>query len=83
MRTSSALVGAEHRAAEPHPDVLAPRYRWADDAPHRGSRPSLAAELVTMFRRMHRALWTEDTAPAILGAGVAVVVGFLLVYLIG
>jgi hypothetical protein len=83
VRTSSALVGRERRAVEPHPDVPAPRYRWADQAPARRSRPSVVVEIGTMIHRLRRAIWTEDTAPAIIGAAVAVVVGVLLVYLVG
>ena len=36
-----------------------------------------------MIHRLRRAVWTEDTAPAIIGAVIAVVVGVLLVYLSG
>jgi hypothetical protein len=83
VRTSAALVGRERRVVEPHPDVPAPRYRWADQGPVRRSRPSAVVEISTMIRRLRRAVWTEDTAPAIVGAAVAVVVGVLLVYLVG
>jgi hypothetical protein len=83
VRTSSALVGRERRAAEPHPDVPAPRYRWANRARGRRSRPSVGIDIGRMIRRLRRAVWTEDTAPAIVGGAVAVVVGVLLVYLIG
>lgn len=82
-RTRSALVGSERRAAEPHPDVAAPRYRWADKTTARRSRSSAGAEISMMIHRLRRVVWTEDTAPAIIGAVVAVVVGVLLVYLIG
>lgn len=83
VRTSSVLVGRERRAAEPHPDVVAPRYRWADKTPARRSQPSAGAKISMMIHRLRRVVWTEDTAPAIIGAVVAVVVGVLLVYLIG
>ena len=83
VRTSSALVGAERRSAETLPDVPAPRYRWADKRSARRFRPTVGADIGTMLHRLRRAAWTPDTAPAIIGAGVAVIVGILLVYLIG
>jgi hypothetical protein len=83
VETNSSLVARVRRAAGPPPDVLAPRYRWADRAPARRSRPSVGAELGMMLHRLRRVVWTEDTAPAIIGAAVAVIVGLLLVYLIG
>ncbi len=79
MRSSSALVGREQQAAERHPDVLAPRYRWSDKSKGRRPRPSARARL----RRLRAAAWTEDAMPAIIGGVVAAVVGALLVYLIG
>ncbi|CAN5325047.1 hypothetical protein BH20ACT13_BH20ACT13_23350 [soil metagenome] len=83
VRTSSAPVGRELRAGEPHPDVLAPRYRWADKAPVGRSRPSIGSEISTLTHRFRKTVWTEDTAPAIIGSALAVVMGWLLVYLIG
>jgi hypothetical protein len=84
VRTSSALVGSERPAAEPHPDVPAPRYRWADQAARaRRSRVSVGVKIGRVLHRLRRAIWTEDSAPAIIGAAVAVVVGVLLVHLTG
>ena len=85
VETSSALVARVRRAAEPQPDVLAPRYRWSDrsGAPARRSRPSVGMDLGMLLRRLRRVVWTDDTAPAIIGAAAAVVIGVLLVYLIG
>ena len=83
VRTSSAPVGRELRAGEPHPDVLAPHYRWADRAPVRRSRPSIGSEISTLTHRFRKSVWTEDTAPAIIGSALAVVIGWLLVHLIG
>jgi len=32
---------------------------------------------------MRRAIWNENTAPFIVGAGIAIVVAFLIIYLVG
>ena len=81
--TGSALVGAERRAAEPHPDVLAPRYRWADRTSARRSRPSLRAEIGNLIDRMQRKVWMEDSAAALLGAAIAGVAALVFFYLVG
>jgi len=83
VRTSSALVGSERRAAEPHPDVLAPRYRWADQAPVRRSRLSASSAISTMIARMERAVWTEESAAAVIGAAVAGVAALVFFFLVG
>jgi uncharacterized iron-regulated membrane protein len=83
VETSSSLVARVRRATESPPDVLAPRYRWSDRAPARRSPRSVGAELGMLLHRLRRVVWTEDTAPAIIGAVAAVVIGVLLVYMIG
>jgi hypothetical protein len=83
VQTSSALVGSERRAVEPHPDVPAPRYRWADQAPARRFRPSLDVKISTMIHRLRRAIWTDDIAPAIIGAAIAGVAALVFFYLVG
>jgi hypothetical protein len=80
VRTSSALVGSERRAAEPYPDVLAPRYRWADQVPVRRSRLSAIS---TMIARMERVVRTEESAAAVIGAAVAGVAALVFFYLVG
>jgi hypothetical protein len=83
VRASPALVGSERRAAEPHPDVPAPRYRWADESPARRSGPFVGAGIGSMIHRLRMKVWTEETAAAITGGSVAILVGVLLIYLIG
>jgi hypothetical protein len=83
VRTSSGLVGREGQPTKRLPDVVAPRYRWADKSPARRARPSAGVDVGMMIHRLRRAIWTEDSAPAIVGGVVAFVLGVLLVYLIG
>ena len=71
--------GRERRAAEPHPDVLAPRYRWADRTSARRARPSLRAEMDSLIKR----IWTDDSAAALIGAAIAGVAALAFIYLIG
>lgn len=58
-----------------HPD-----YRWVYRAEDR-MQPS--SELGVKIRRLRGVVWNEDSAPVIVGGGVAAALGVLLVHLIG
>jgi hypothetical protein len=83
VRTSPALVRGERRTAEPYPDVPAPRYRWADQAPVRRSRRSATSAISRMIARMERVVRTEESAAAVIGAAVAGVAALVFFYLVG
>ena len=45
--------------------------------------PQASRDLRVIAHRMRRAIWNENTAPFIVGAGIAIVVAFLIIYLVG
>lgn len=92
----AAAVGAKHPAAGLHPDVPAATYRLQRlERPRRrrsrvtgGGRRApfsqvLVDRLAGIARRMKAFLWTEQTAPVIVGATLACIAGFLIIHWAG
>ena len=56
----------------------------AGDIEHRSrARRRARRDLHATLHGIRRAIWNEDTAPAIVGCAIAIVVAFLIVYLVG
>lgn len=95
---TAALDAGSGAGAQRHPDIsgrvrqrprlVRPRVTRLPRAIRRAVRggPSprtLARNLGRRARRMQESVWTEDTAPAIVGAAIAVVVAYLIVRFVG
>ena len=52
-------------------------------ARRRPQHPRAYRDLHATLHRIRRAIWNEDTAPVIVGCAIAIVVAFLIVYLVG
>jgi len=91
-----AAVGVEHRPAGLHPDVPASAYRLQklERRPLRRSRVTgrvrraplsqvFAEGFTGVARRMREAVWTDRTAPVIVGTAVGILAASLLIYWVG
>ena len=82
--THTGLVRHESGATGPQPDFLAPLYRWVEvDRAPVDHTASIRSEMRRIIRRFRRAARTEEATAAVIGGGVAVVIGVVVAYLIG